>query len=293
MSKQTQQEQNIRLKIIVDELKRNQHISVPELSKIIHKAARQGRISSTCCERTIYRDIEALKIHHHAPIESHNDKKLGYFLADRSWEFTSLIPDARKCKVQIDHTILNRLLDASKQRRIVEIDYTTQNNVSFQAQIEPHFVGQFKDTWYLRGKINGLGLLRTYAVQRISYVRQTKQTFKIDKQLVADAQKGKFFDFPMISDIQLLVDPAGAYYFCEREKTENYHIIRNSNGSLLVTLPPTTEEDAIRYVLNGIGRVTIIKPDYIRQYVQDLAKHLYFQHEKLIEEKSKSTTKHS
>ena len=57
----------------------------------------------------------------------------------------------------------------------------------------------------------------------------------------------------------------------EQRKAKKLTIEPQCDGSLIVTLPPSPEQEAIRWILGEGGKVEVLEPLDLRQKIHDLA----------------------
>ncbi len=260
----------------IEELKKNNHPTVAHMLKVLRDADIDEGIPYSCSERTFRRDIETLKNNYLAPI-AFDFSKEGYYLTNPTWQFDiPVFSTPPKVKVPVNANILRTVFDATREKKVLSLTYTHSNSESEQKKFEPHIITLHNGVWYVRGIERPKKVIRTYAVQRITNISLMKCSFVINRKLVADVKKNGPFDFVKISNILLQVKPGGVPYFREREKTEDYAIKMEKDGSALIRIPPMTESDAVRFVLGSLGAVRVVKPTTLRKrvlaFAQDILK---------------------
>ena len=61
------------------------------------------------------------------------------------------------------------------------------------------------------------------------------------------------------------------YYLYEQRKAKKLVIAPQEDGTLILTLPPSPEQEAIRWILGEGGNVEVLEPLDLRQKIHDLA----------------------
>ncbi len=270
MTSKTVSMRMIRLVKFVEEMKKNHFPNVPHMMRVLRDADYYEGLPIGCNERTIRRDIQALRDDFHAPI-AFDAKRKGFYLTDPDWQFDVPVFVERHVKAPVDKGVLNALFDAVRDHRCVSFTYTPTNGEPHPRTFEPHVVTLYRGIWYVRGYKVPDGERRTYAIQRITDVVPLTDTFKPDRALVADTKTNGPFDFPKITDARLRVDPDAASFFQERAAGEDYSLTWQDDGSLIVDLPPLLESELIRFVLGGFGAVRLIRPEGLRKEILDCA----------------------
>ena len=111
------------------------------------------------------------------------------------------------------------IIDAMKQKRRISFSYKsyTRSRPTDGIQLEPYFVKIFKQLWYVIGLNVKDGLIKTYALDRMSRLNLLQETFEMPE----DVNPSEFFKdcFGIITNrnsakrIVLRVEPTQAKYF--------------------------------------------------------------------------------
>ena len=70
-------------------------------------------------------------------------------------------------------------------------------------------------------------------------------------------------------------DASIAFYLYEHQKTKKFKIERQEDGSLIITLRPTFEHDAIRWILGESGHIEVLEPAALRAKVAAAGKKIW------------------
>ena len=175
-------------------------------------------------------------------------------------------------KADIEPETFKTVFDAWRQRHSIEFTYKTPNRGPSARTFEPHVVSFHNGLWYAKGLELPEGKIVVFAIHRMGDVRMTDKTFEIDKNILDDVKKNGLFGFPKRDDIKVRCDASIAFYLRERETAQHLNVSEpQADGSVIVTLPETTENDAIRWMLGEVGRIQILEPVELRQKVVNAA----------------------
>ena len=105
------------------------------------------------------------------------------------------------------------------------------------------------------------------AIFRIQKAEITRFEFKIRKDILEQTRKEGLFNYPKIENIRVKCAPEIAYYLYEQQKAKKLVITPQEDGSLIVILPPSTEAEALRWILGEGGNVEVLEPRWLREKI--------------------------
>ena len=140
-----------------------------------------------------------------------------------------------------------------------------------QRKFEPHIVAYHKGNWYAKGVDLSDGKVITLAIFRIKKSELLRGTFEIRRDILQETKRNGLFNYPKIENIKVKCSADIAYYLYEQRKAKKLTIEPQCDGSLIVTLPPSPEQEAIRWILGEGGKVEVLEPLDLRQKIHDLA----------------------
>jgi predicted DNA-binding transcriptional regulator YafY len=178
-------------------------------------------------------------------------------------------------KADIDPKIFKTVFYAWCKHQMLKISYQPPNGPLIERQIEPHIIAFHKGVWYIKGFQYGTKDIKVLAVQRLVSVEFGGDCFVVDKKLLESTQKDGLFNFEKVSGIRLRCDATIEFYLREHQKTKEFTVERQSNGSLIVTLKPAIEHDVIRWILGESGKIEVLEPDWLREKVASAAKAVF------------------
>jgi len=170
--------------------------------------------------------------------------------------------------VPLDSTLLNKIVKAVREKKQVSFQYVG-NKGPHPALIDPYRVVYFSGFWYLIGNEPATGILKRYALDRISDIRLLKTCCQgIPEGLDAIIQQSAniWFTKNMNLEIKVLIDPRVSHYFKRRKVYPTQEIKEERpDGSLVVTFR-VGHYEAIRDILKSwIPNILILEPEDFRK----------------------------
>lgn len=169
-------------------------------------------------------------------------------------------------------THLPVILDGVKSNRKLRIKYCAfDRTMTSEIILEPYFVRIFRQRWYVIGFENQYNSIRTYALDRISEVQLTSETFEGPEVSAEEFYKysfGIFTDKGTPHNIKLKVSSSQAKYFRalplhhsqQEEIHDRYSIF---SYQMLVTF------DLIQEILHYGKEIEVLAPKTLRMRVAD------------------------
>lgn len=175
-------------------------------------------------------------------------------------------------KTSIKPAVFETVFQGWRECRMLHLTYKkgSTGEVS-ERDFEPHIVAYHKGNWYSKGVDCADDKVIVLAIFRIQSAKLSKYQFSIRRDILEDTRKNGLFNYPKIENIQVRCAPEIAYYLYEQKQAKKLIIEPQENGSLLVTLPPSSEEEALRWIMGEGGRVEVIQPVSLRKKVHQLA----------------------
>lgn len=170
-------------------------------------------------------------------------------------------------KAAVDPAIFKRVFDGWRQHQVLALTYKKPNGEESARKFEPHIIAFHHGVWYVKGYEYGTTNVKSYAIQRISSADFGVDRFETDKKLLEETRKNGLFEYPKVENVRLHCDASIAFYLYEHQKTKKFKIERQEDGSLIITLKPTFEHDAIRWILGESGHIEVLEPASLRAKV--------------------------
>ncbi|MCX5843980.1 MAG: WYL domain-containing transcriptional regulator [Deltaproteobacteria bacterium] len=203
-------------------------------------------------------------------------KKAADGVLDRLYECVTTMPIFVKIDdaVPLDSVLLNRTVKAIREKRQVGFQYAAGKG-SHAVQLEPYRVVYFGGFWYLIGNEPATGILKRYALDRITDFRLSKTCFKgipDDLDAILHGSANIWFAGEMNLEVTVLIDAQVSHYFKRRKMFPSQEIKEEKkDGSLVVTFRVGRYE-AIRDILKSwIPNIVILEPeDFKMSLIEDV-----------------------
>ncbi len=191
-------------------------------------------------------------------------------LLERTYIETLLI--ASGSKTSITPEIFATVFQAWRERHVLHLTYQKGNTGDLSERtFEPHLIAYHSGNWYIKGVDIAEKKVIVLAIFRIKQAKLTQYTFEINKDILKQTQKDGLFDYPKIENIRVRCSKDIAYYLYEQCKAKNLTITSQEDGSLIVVLPPSPEQEAIRWILGEGGNIEVLEPLWLREKICYLA----------------------
>lgn len=176
------------------------------------------------------------------------------------------VPSARE--------FLSTVMEGVKQNHQIEFDYYpyTRSIGTKGVIVEPYFLNLFHQRWYMTGKNVSDGLIKTYALDRMSAVRVLSSSFRLPEDFdIREYSRDAFgviFSKGQIHDIVLQVEPRRAKYLrtlpLHHSQKEELHD-KYSLFSYHLRITP----DLVSEILSMGPSVTVVKPPELKVMVTE------------------------
>lgn len=192
-------------------------------------------------------------------------------LLDRTYVETLLVASCGKTTIPPE--VFGTVFQAWRERRVLHLVYQkgSSGEVS-KRDFEPHIVAYHKGNWYVKGVNLADDKVIVLAIFRIQKADVTRRSFEIRKDILKQTEKEGLFDYPKIENIKVKCAPDIACYLYEQCKAKKLDITPQEDGSLIVVLPPSPEQESIRWILGEGGNVEVLEPQWLREKICTLAK---------------------
>jgi len=197
---------------------------------------------------------------------------------DRLYDCVSSMPIFVKIDdaVPLDSALLNKIVRAIREKKQVTFQYTADKGCH-PVQMEPYRVAYFSGFWYLIGNEPTTGILKRYALDRISDIRLLKTCCQnVPENLDDILHKSANIWFAGAADMNLevkvLIDAQVSHYFKRRKMFPTQEIKEErSDGSIIVTFRVGRYE-AIRNILKSwIPNIVVLEPvDFRKALLKDM-----------------------
>lgn len=169
--------------------------------------------------------------------------------------------------VPLDGNLLNKVVKAIREKKQVAFKYAADKG-AHPVLIDPYRVVYFSGFWYLIGNEPATGILKRYALDRISDIRLLKtccQDIPADLDAILHNSANIWFTGDTNLEVTVLIDAQVSHYFKRRKMFPTQDIKEERpDGSLVVTFRVGNYE-AIRNILKSwIPNIVILEPEDFR-----------------------------
>ena len=198
-------------------------------------------------------------------------------LLDKTFIETLLIASGTKTTTSPE--VFGTVFQAWRERRQLSLTYQKGSTGEItQRKFEPHIVAYHKGNWYTKGVDLCDGKVITLAIFRIKKAELLRGTFEIRRDILQETKRNGLFNYPKIENIKVKCSADIAYYLYEQRKAKKITIEPQEDGTLIVTLPPSPEQEAIRWILGEGGNVEVLEPLDLRKKVLVIGKAIIEKH---------------
>ena len=213
------------------------------------------------------------------PLKNDVDNAVAQTLASNSSEFfDGAMIESLLCasgiKASISPEIFKTVFDVWRRKLISRLVYRKPDGGISENDFEPHLIAFHRGVWYVKGYRLDPREERVYAIQRIVSLTPGRYHFETDKRMLAETRKKGLFNYGKLSGIKLHCDASIAFYIYEQQGKFNSKIERQPDDSLIVTLNPTVEHEAVRWILAEAGRIQVLAPESLRRKIRDAGREI-------------------
>lgn len=185
---------------------------------------------------------------------------------------------ATSAKVFPDDYVFENVLDAWRDSRLVEIDYSKHDGQTTRRHVEPHALFLAAGAWYIRGYCRLRRKVRNFAIHRCREIRILSEPFQRSPAILAGLNHGNPFDYREVRNVVLRTDAEKAPVLREREWFPGQTITENPDRTLTLRFPSAPEPLLLRWILSYAPHITILEPDELRVTVRDVSAQLHEHH---------------
>jgi predicted DNA-binding transcriptional regulator YafY len=189
---------------------------------------------------------------------------------DRLYDCVTTMPVFVKIDdaIPLDGVLLNRIVKAIREKKQVTFQYAADKG-PHPVQMDPYRVVYFSGFWYLIGNEPATGILKRYALDRISDFRLLKtccQDVPEDLDAVLQKSANIWFAEEQNLEVTVLIDAQVSHYFKRRKMFPTQEIKEERpDGSLVVTFR-MGQYEAIRNILKSwIPNIVILEPEEFKK----------------------------
>jgi predicted DNA-binding transcriptional regulator YafY len=176
--------------------------------------------------------------------------------------------------VHLDSTLLNKIVKAIREKKQVSFQYAAKKG-PHPVQMDPYRVVYFSGFWYLVGNEPATGILKRYALDRITDIRLLKsccQGVPDDLDAILKKSANIWFTGDLNLEVTVLFDSQVSHYFKRRKMFPTQEIKEERpDGSIVVTFRVGNYESIRNILKSWIPNIVILEPaDFRKAFLDDV-----------------------
>ncbi len=190
-------------------------------------------------------------------------------ILSRLWEYSACRPVYVRIEggINLNTKTMNKLVDTIQMGRQVFFSYNKDKPHDVIAH--PYRVAYFNGVWYLVARDTKDGIIKKYALDKISDVKRLKEKTKgmpYDLDEVLSSSVNVWFEKDRTTEVLIEVDTQWSHYFVRREILPLQEIMeKRDNGSLMVRFLACSDEEVVMCLKPWLPHVRVVKPTHIRE----------------------------
>ena len=188
-------------------------------------------------------------------------------------------------RVKYNFEIVETVFKSCISCKNLELEYLGGDGQSKSQIFSPHFMVERQGIWYLRGQLhssNGRILktprIITLALHRIKTAKILETDFVRDEKIRESIAQEGLFDFENISNVKMHCNAAIRQAVLEQHEHTGNEIIKNQDGSILLTIKYAQKRQIIKWVFAEQGNARIIEPESLSDEICAIARKILSVH---------------
>ena len=279
--------------VLYKTIQQHVYVGLPELVQRIQEALQDNGYGSGISQRTIQRDIQEMNATWVSI--SYDKSRRGYYIPqdetvegmlERLFEHVTLLsalrsmdalsgyvlPEQRRT-TGIEH--LPVLVAALKNNVKVEFDYQKfTDDCPRYFTAEPYFLKEFSGRWYLLAKADGAATLKTWALERISRLRQTGRHFERVEVDVARLYAHTFGIYANealpVEEVALSFTPKAGRYLLSRPLHGSQVVLADNVEEIRIKVNVKITNDFMMELLSQTDKMTVLAPQHLKERFRDI-----------------------
>jgi len=165
---------------------------------------------------------------------------------------------------------LNRIVRAVREKKQVSFQYSV-GKALYSVVLAPYRVACFSGFWYLIGNEISTGILKRYALDKITGFKLSKTCLKTVPEQLDDILQGSaniWFTEDRNLEVTLQIDASCSHYFKRRTMYPTQRIIEErEDGSIIVSFKVGQYEAIQNMLKSWIPHILILKPEGLKEAV--------------------------
>jgi len=174
---------------------------------------------------------------------------------------------------KIELVTFKKIEEAIKNKKLIKMKYK-MNNKLYDMEIKPLKISNFEGYWYVNA-LNHKDEYRTYHIKSIKHLEITDERFEVKKDILKNLDKAVNIWYDPTSKpltVELFADKYATKYLERIPISKTQHIIKNNDGSSIIYLEITHENEIIRKILMWIPNLRVIEPKWLKEKIESYLK---------------------
>lgn len=172
---------------------------------------------------------------------------------------------------------LKPIFEAVANKRVIHFEYFNYSKEeSYRIELYPGLIREYEYRWYIIGYVQPSDEHRTFAIDRISDLRVSSETFadRRSDQLRAlfDAIIGLNYSEHSVTEVVLSVDPLQAKYITSLPLHHSQQVISQTDDELILKLKIQPNFEFEQRLLMLSDQLEVLKPDWLRDNIRQRIK---------------------
>ena len=172
--------------------------------------------------------------------------------------------------VPLDSQLLNRIVRAVREKKQVSFQYSV-GKALHSVVLAPYRVACFSGFWYLIGNEISTGILKRYALDKITGFKLSKTCFKSVPERLDDILRSSaniWFTEDRNLEVTVQIDASCSHYFKRRTMYPTQKIIEErKDGSIIVSFKVGQYEAIQNMLKSWMPHILILKPEGLKDAV--------------------------
>ena len=172
--------------------------------------------------------------------------------------------------IPLDSQLLNRIVRAVREKRQVNFQYSV-GKAFHPVVLAPYRVACFSGFWYLIGNEISTGILKRYALDKVTSFKLSRTCFKsvpANLDSILQGSANIWFQEDMNLEVTVQIDAICSHYFKRRTMYPTQKIIEEKkDGSIVVSFKVGRYEAIQNMLKSWIPHILILKPEGLKEAV--------------------------
>jgi predicted DNA-binding transcriptional regulator YafY len=174
---------------------------------------------------------------------------------------------------KIEPFIFSKIEEAIKNKKIIKMKYLKDKKL-YNFEIKPLKISNFDGYWYVNA-LNHEDKYRTYHIKSIKDLKVTKNTFKLEEELLKNLDKTVNIWYDPTKEpilVELFADEYATKYLSRIPISKTQKLYKNQDNTSTIYIEITHKNEIIRKILMWIPHLKVISPKWIDDEIREMIK---------------------